>query len=70
MDNNKKNLIYEINYICISCNNIYQSFSTINNEFRIESCSNCNSFYNKENSSNFKIGIIEKFYNRNKKFEK
>lgn len=56
--------IYQTVYHCISCNQEYQTISTSNENIRIESCSNCNSFYTGASASESKVGAVEKFRQR------
>ena len=69
----KKNVhlpIHQIIFHCISCNKEYQTISASSQNIRIESCSNCNSFYTGASASEIKVGAVEKFRQRQKVKEK
>ena len=69
----KKNIhlpVYQIIFNCISCNHQYQNISTSSQNIRVESCSSCNPFYTGASASEIKVGAVEKFRQRNRKFDK
>jgi len=63
----KKLITYLTEFHCISCDQTYQNFSISSKEVKLETCSNCHPYYNKE-SSGTKIGKV--FSAFEKRFEK
>jgi large subunit ribosomal protein L31 len=54
----------EIVFACIGCNHEYQTLSTLKENVRIDSCSNCNPSYTGLSASKLKVGKVEKFLRR------
>lgn len=66
----KKNIHPDVNKVAItcSCGTVYNVWSTIKWDTRIEICSKCHPFYTGEQRI-LKTGAVDKFYARMKKTE-
>ena len=59
--------LHLIKFHCISCEKEYQSYSTSQQNIKVEACSNCHPVYTGQSPAEIKRGQVEKFRQKQEK---